>query len=145
MTTSDIKKDKISSIIRACRLITRMNQARPGARKSEAMYYQMLANYYNRVQKAKEEGNFLAAHTVFFPAEILYAMDIVPMHTEMTTWLTALFLREQVELLAAGVTVGLGTDGAASNNDLDMFEAMRQAVNRRENRGRARYDPRTAM
>jgi len=29
--------------------------------------------------------------------------------------------------LAQDVAIGLGTDGAASNNDLDMFEAMREA------------------
>ena len=32
------------------------------------------------------------------------------------------------KLSKAGLAIGLGTDGAASNNDLDMFEAMRQAA-----------------
>lgn len=110
MIGSEQKKIKIGAIIRASRLIARMNQARPEAKKSEALYYQMLANYYTRLLNAREEGKFVAAHTVFFPSEILYAMDIVPMHTEMTTWMMALFMAEQAELLAAGAELGLAPE-----------------------------------
>jgi benzoyl-CoA reductase/2-hydroxyglutaryl-CoA dehydratase subunit BcrC/BadD/HgdB len=107
MKRAETENSKIDAIVRACRVITRMNQAGPGAKKSEALYYRMLANYYNRLIKATEEGKFIAAHTVFFPSEILYAMDIVPMHTEMTTWMMALFLGEQAEILSAGAELGL--------------------------------------
>ena len=90
MTGPQVRENKLNSIIRACRIIVKMNQANPEMRKSEAMYYQMLANYYTRLLNASKDGDFVAAHTVFFPAEILYAMDIVPMHTETTTWMIAI-------------------------------------------------------
>jgi benzoyl-CoA reductase/2-hydroxyglutaryl-CoA dehydratase subunit BcrC/BadD/HgdB len=107
VTASETKKNKIEAIIRACRVITRMNQANPDTPQSEVLYYKMLANYYTRLLSAHDEGRFVAAHTVFFPSEILYAMDIVPMHTEMTTWMMALFLGEQAEILSAGAELGL--------------------------------------
>ncbi|UCC59958.1 MAG: 2-hydroxyacyl-CoA dehydratase [Dehalococcoidia bacterium] len=104
------KKDKIDSIIRACAVIQRMNKVRPDASESERIYYNMLSDYYIRIKNAREEGKFIAAHTVFFPAEILYAMDLVPMHTETTTWMISLFTGESTELLSAGADLGLASE-----------------------------------
>jgi len=85
--------------------------AQPGPlQKSDTLYYQMLSKYYTKLLKAHETGGFIAAHTVFFPSEILYAMDIVPMHTEMTTWLAALFTGEQESFLSAGAELGLAAE-----------------------------------
>ena len=107
MAASETRSSKISAIIRACRIITRMSRANPDAPKSDVLYYQMLSDYYTRLLNAHDEGKFIAAHTVFFPSEILYAMDIVPMHTETTTWMIALFLGGQAEILSAGAELGL--------------------------------------
>jgi benzoyl-CoA reductase/2-hydroxyglutaryl-CoA dehydratase subunit BcrC/BadD/HgdB len=74
------------------------------------MYYQMLTNYFTRLLNARENGDFVAAHTVFFPAELIYAMDMVPMHTETTTWMTALFTGECSDILEAGAQLGLATE-----------------------------------
>ena len=51
---------------------------------------------------------------------------------------TAAGLMPVMELLAAGVPVGLGTDGAASNNNQDMFEEMDLAAKQQKF---ARMDP----
>ncbi len=110
MIISEERKSKIGSIVRAIRLVSRLNPPRPEFRKSETLYNEMLSKYYTRLLEASQEGKFMAAHTVFFPAEILYAMDIVPMHTEMTTWMTAMFLGEQAELLTAGAELGLAPE-----------------------------------
>jgi len=110
MTSGKPSGSGLKTIIRASRLITRMNQARPEASPSEGMYYTLLADYYSRLLNAPETGDFIAAHTVFFPAEIMYAMDILPMHTETTTWMIALFSGETAEMLSAGADLGLASE-----------------------------------
>jgi 5-methylthioadenosine/S-adenosylhomocysteine deaminase len=73
----------------------------------------------------------LAAHGVHLSdadIEILRARHVSVSHNPESNMKLASGTAPLTKLLKAGVTVGLGTDGAASNNDLDMFEAMRQAA-----------------
>ena len=73
----------------------------------------------------------LAAHAVWVsPADIriLFRRRVGVSHNPESNMKLASGTSPVTELRRAGVTVGLGTDGAASNNDLDMFEAARQAA-----------------
>jgi 5-methylthioadenosine/S-adenosylhomocysteine deaminase len=72
----------------------------------------------------------LAAHGIWVTDEdiaILKRRAIGVAHNPESNMKLASGVAPVTKYLAAGVALGLGTDGAASNNDLDMFEAMRQA------------------
>lgn len=70
----------------------------------------------------------LAAHGVWLNAEdigVLKARKVSVSHNPESNMKLASGISPVVALRAAGVTVGLGTDGVAgSNNDLDMFDTM---------------------
>ncbi|HXH06436.1 MAG TPA: amidohydrolase [Vicinamibacterales bacterium] len=73
----------------------------------------------------------LAAHGVHVTAEdiaILRRRAVGVAHNPESNMKLASGVAPVPALRQADVTVALGTDGAASNNDLDMFEAMRQAA-----------------
>jgi 5-methylthioadenosine/S-adenosylhomocysteine deaminase len=73
----------------------------------------------------------LAAHGVHLtPADIgiLAKRHVGVSHNPESNMKLASGTAPVLDLQKAGAAVGLGTDGAASNNDLDMFEAMRQAA-----------------
>jgi len=72
----------------------------------------------------------LAAHGVWVTDEdiaILKRRSVGVAHNPESNMKLASGAAPVKKYLAAGVALGLGTDGAASNNDQDMFEAMRQA------------------
>jgi 5-methylthioadenosine/S-adenosylhomocysteine deaminase len=73
----------------------------------------------------------LAAHAVHLTdadIRILTRRRVAVSHNPESNMKLASGTARVIDLRRSGVVVGLGTDGAASNNDLDMFEAMRQAA-----------------
>lgn len=73
----------------------------------------------------------LVAHGVHLTdeeIEILAAHKVAVSHNPGSNLKLASGVARVPELLKAGVTVSLGTDGPASNNNLDMFEEMRLAA-----------------
>jgi len=87
------------------------------------------------VRLMKETGLFevpvLAAHCVHVDdADIAMLAEnkVKVAHNPESNMKLASGIAPVAKMLAAGVTVGLGTDGASSNNNLDMLEEMRSAA-----------------
>ena len=73
----------------------------------------------------------IAAHGVWLSADdirVLARRHVGVAHNPESNMKLASGTAPVPAMRTARVPVGLGTDGAASNNDLDMFEAMRQAA-----------------
>lgn len=77
------------------------------------------------------DGPTIGAHVVW-PTEseidILARRKVGVIHNPTSNMKIASGISPVTDMLRAGVRVGLGTDGAASNNDLDMWEEMRLAA-----------------
>ncbi len=77
------------------------------------------------------DGPTIGAHVVWPTEEeirILAERRIGVIHNPTSNMKIASGISPVTDMLQAGVLVGLGTDGAASNNDLDMWEEMRLAA-----------------
>ncbi len=77
------------------------------------------------------ETKLLAAHCVHIDSGEMYDLKKAGVgiaHCPSSNLKLASGIAEVSHMLAMGLKVGVGTDGAASNNDLDMFEEMRLAA-----------------
>jgi len=74
------------------------------------------------------DSKTLAAHCVVLSDDdisILSDKNVAVAHNPGSNMKLASGVAPLGKLISAGVTVGLGTDGSSSNNNLDMFEEMR--------------------
>ncbi|RDI71701.1 amidohydrolase [Halopelagius longus] len=76
------------------------------------------------------ESDFLAhgVHTDDEEIALLAERGAAVVHCPASNMKLASGIAPVQQMLDAGVTVGIGTDGAASNNDLDMFDELRDAA-----------------
>ena len=77
------------------------------------------------------DGPTIAAHVVWPTATeipILVERKVGVIHNPTSNMKIASGIAPVTDMLKAGVRVGIGTDGAASNNDLDLWEEMRLAA-----------------
>jgi 5-methylthioadenosine/S-adenosylhomocysteine deaminase len=77
------------------------------------------------------DGPTIAAHVVWptsVEIPVLVKRKVGVIHNPTSNMKIASGISPVAKMLQAGVRVGLGTDGAASNNDLDMWEEMRLAA-----------------
>ncbi len=77
------------------------------------------------------DAHCVAAHCVHVNREemqIMAAHHVGVAHNPTSNLKLASGIAPVIEMMDAGVDVGIGTDGASSNNDLDMFEETRLAA-----------------
>lgn len=117
------------------------------AEKNNTLYVIHLSENREEVQGARErfgsspvmhleklgllDQRVLADHCVELneeEIELLAARNVAVAHCPESNMKLASGVAPIPGLLAAGVTVGLGTDGSASNNDVDMFGEMNSAA-----------------
>lgn len=91
--------------------------------------------YHGRVIEELEavgffDGQVLAAHSVWADERdlaVYHRHDVGVAHCPQSNAKLGAGIAPLVSMLAAGLDVGLGTDGAATNNNLDLWEELRLA------------------
>ncbi|MFC7082182.1 amidohydrolase [Halorussus caseinilyticus] len=85
---------------------------------------------YARELDMTDESDFVAhgVHLDSTEIDLLAETGTSVVHCPASNMKLASGMAPVQKLLDAGVTVGLGTDGTASNNDLDVFDEMRDAA-----------------
>jgi cytosine/adenosine deaminase-related metal-dependent hydrolase len=113
-------------------LLIHIAETAGGAEEAAALYGEPSVVALERLGVIRPSGpRVVAAHCVHIVEHeraIMAARDVGVAHNPTSNLKLASGLADVATMRDAGVHVGIGTDGQASNNDQDMFEEMRLAA-----------------
>ena len=109
MKVETIDTTKLEEIIQGLEAVAQLQRPRPD-RRCDAICYELLAGYFRRAQRAREEGKCLVSHTTSIPPEVFYAMDIVPLQLESMGTLAAQIVRNFEDSFSAARAFGLAAE-----------------------------------
>ena len=98
--------ENFDGLIKTLEGMVEHRKAHPTVPSSLAFYETQLV-YYNGIRYAHDEGKSFVLHSAFAPAEICFAMDLVPAHASFSLGAMAQVLRKQAEALEAAHRYGL--------------------------------------
>jgi benzoyl-CoA reductase/2-hydroxyglutaryl-CoA dehydratase subunit BcrC/BadD/HgdB len=101
---------RTEALFRAYRIAAKLNTLNLKVPRSDRVYLSMAVDYYERVLRASRKNEFIAAYSLSFPVEILYAMDVVPFQLEATGWCLAMLTGDTGRLLSAASEAGMASE-----------------------------------
>lgn len=109
MTTTVADTAKLQQIIEVVDAVAKLQRQRL-EREPDAINYEIVVRYFQRVVRAREEGKQVVAHTPMVPPEILFAMDIVPLQLEFAATLAAQIVPGLADCFSAAASYGLAPE-----------------------------------
>lgn len=116
---------------RSARVSTHISETRTEHEECKARHNGLTPVQYFEKMGLFRTGKAFGAHCVWIEPEdreIMAKNGVMIAHCPSSNMKLGSGLADVKAMLEAGITVGIGTDGAGSNNNLDMFEEMHLAV-----------------
>lgn len=127
MDTATRSPSRYADMVTVLERIWQRRQGSPLDSPSDHLYYKLLLNYNRRILAAHGEGKRLIAAGIYVPNEIIYALDLVPLHLENVPVTYGILMGEGSDLLATAKSFGLAPEICSNHRTIAGFFLRRLA------------------
>ena len=98
--------------------ILEYRRAKKNPTKSQLEYFNLYIEYLEKLQRARDEGGFIVAHATTIPAEIFYAMDMVPYLLVGTCFAITQCVRQHPKFMMVAKDYGISDDTCSAHKGI---------------------------